>query len=90
MHFVVFGALVFVADHLIAARKDNPHVIFKAPNVMQSNLALPKIEEKGLRGWYSRHRVNYEEPARLDFFEAVLTGEKSDSVGSTGSGSPAR
>ena len=27
VHFIVFGALVFGADHLFAARRDNPHVI---------------------------------------------------------------
>jgi hypothetical protein len=50
-------------------------VIFKALNVMQANLALPKIDEAGLRAWFEQHRGNYDEPARFDFLEAVLIGD---------------
>lgn len=52
-------------------------VIFKALNVMQANLALPKIDEQGLRAWFEQHRADYDTPARYDFLEAVLIGDKS-------------
>ena len=52
-------------------------VIFKALNVMQANLALPKIDEKGLREWFEKNRENYDEPERFDFLEAVLIGDNS-------------
>lgn len=141
LHFVVFGALLFGADRVIAARYDNPRrievtpavdqearaifrgamgrdpspremqtlrerwidnevlyreglalrvdqgdsairerVIFKALNVMQANLSLPKIDEKGLRDWFAKHRDNYDQPARFDFLEAVLIGDHSASA----------
>lgn len=136
VHFVLFGALLFGIDAVIAERKDDPRlievsaevqkearelfrssigrdpseqdmkilrerwidnevlyreglalgvdqgdpsirerVIFKALNVMQANLALPKIDEAGLRTWFEQHRTNYDEPTRFDFLEAVLVGE---------------
>lgn len=55
-------------------------VIFKALNVMQANLALPKIDEQGLRAWFELHRADYDTPARMDFLEAVLVGDKSASA----------
>lgn len=55
-------------------------VIFKALSVMQANLALPKIDEARLRTWFEQHRADYEEPARFDFLEAVLIGDKSDNA----------
>lgn len=50
-------------------------VIFKALNVVQSNLALPKIDDAALREWFERHRANYDEPPRVDFLEAVMEGK---------------
>jgi hypothetical protein len=136
LHFIVFGALVFGADHALQARRGNPQVItispeidqearsifqtsmgraptaaelkvmrerwvdnevlyreglalrvdqgdatirerviYKALNVMQANLALPKIDEAGLKAWFEQHRVNYDEPERYDFLEAVVSGK---------------
>ncbi|CAN5121407.1 hypothetical protein BH11PSE11_BH11PSE11_24050 [soil metagenome] len=138
LHFIVFGALIFGVDHVIAARQDNPRVIevgaevdkeakaifksalgrdpnaqelkvlrerwidnevlyreglglrvdqgdpsirerviFKALNVMQANLTLPPIDDKGLRAWFEKNRANYDEPARFDFLEAVVIGDSS-------------
>jgi hypothetical protein len=138
VQFIVFGALLFGADRVIAARHDNrkvieltpavdqearaifkgalghdpsptemqtlrerwidnevlyreglalrvdqgdaairERVIFKALEVMQSNLTLPKIDEAGLRAWFIANRANYDEPARFDFLEAVLIGDRS-------------
>ena len=51
-------------------------VIFKALNVMQANLVLPAVDEPGLRAWFEQHRANYDTPARIDFLEAVLIGDK--------------
>ena len=57
-------------------------VIFKALNVMQANLALPKVDDAGLRAWYAKNRTLYEEPARFDFQEAVLIGDSSPAAAS--------
>lgn len=53
-------------------------VIFKTLNVVQANLAPPKMDEAGLRAWFDAHRERYGEPARLDFLEAVLAADASD------------
>jgi hypothetical protein len=132
-HFVVLGALIFAADHLILAERGNPQeiiitketyaeargafvagmkreptaaelkvltdrwldnevlyreglalgmdrgdqamkdrVIFKVLTATQSGLALPKIDEAGLRAWFESRRDRYDLPARLSFEEAVL------------------
>jgi hypothetical protein len=55
-------------------------VIFKALNVMQANLVVPKIDEAGLRAWFEKNQANYDEPARFDFLEAVLSGDASPEV----------
>ena len=141
LHFIVLGALLFGVDHLVAGRKNDPHlivigteidneaktifreakgrdpsegemkilrmrwidnevlyreglalrvdqgdstirerVIFKTLNVVQANLALPEINEKGLRDWFEANRAKYGAPARLDFQEAVLAGDTTDEV----------
>ena len=50
-------------------------VIFKALSVTQSGLAMPKIDEAGLRAWYEARRQRYDVPARFDFQEAVVGGD---------------
>lgn len=55
-------------------------VIFKTLNVVQANLAPPKIDEKTLRAWFEANRAKYGAPARLDFQEAVLAGDATDEV----------
>ena len=48
-------------------------VIFKALNVIESNLRLPEPDDATLRDWFEHHREQYEVPARYDFAEAVLS-----------------
>jgi hypothetical protein len=50
-------------------------VIFKALSVTQAGLALPKIDEAGLRAWFEARHDRYDVPARYDFLEAVLVGD---------------
>jgi hypothetical protein len=53
-------------------------VIFKALSVVDANVKLPPIDDATLRAWFESHRVKYDEPARFDFEEAVLSGENSE------------
>jgi len=55
-------------------------VIFKALNVIETGLKLPPVEEKVLKDWFEAHRAKYDEPARFDFQEAVLSGENSEAA----------
>ena len=55
-------------------------VIFKALNIMQSNLTVPPSDEQVLRAWFEKNRAAYDEPPRYDFVEAVWVGDKSDAV----------
>jgi len=55
-------------------------VIFKALNVVEASLKLPPIDEQGLRAWFEKNRARYDEPARYDFHEAVLAGERSEAA----------
>ena len=55
-------------------------VIFKALNVVESGLLLPKIDDMALRAWFEQRRDKYDEPARFDFQEAVLGGENSEAA----------
>jgi hypothetical protein len=50
-------------------------VIFKALNVIESNLKLPVGDEATLEAWFEQHRSQYDEPPRSDFLEAVITGK---------------
>lgn len=141
LHFVLLGALLFAADHLLVARADDPltivigpeverearetfraargtdptaeqlaalrqawldnevlyregmamrvdqgdtmirdRIVFKALNVVESNLKLPPVDDTVLRTWFENKRANYDEPARFDFQEAVLTGDSSEAA----------
>jgi hypothetical protein len=136
-HFVVLGALIFAADHLILAQRGDPQeivitkeayaearsafmtgmkreptdaelkvltdrwvdnevlyreglalgmdrgdqamkdrVVFKVLTATQSGLALPKIDEAGLRAWFESRREQYDLPARFSFEEAVLAASE--------------
>ena len=55
-------------------------VIFKALSVVDAGLKLPHVDDKVLREWFERNRAKYDEPARYDFEEAVLSGETSDAA----------
>jgi hypothetical protein len=55
-------------------------VIFKALSVVDANLKAPPLDEQRLREWFESHRGQYDEPARYDFQEAVLSGETGESA----------
>ena len=50
-------------------------VIFKSLMLVESGLKTPPADEKTLRDWFESQRVKYDEPARYDFQEAVLSGD---------------
>ena len=53
-------------------------VIFKALSVVDAGLKAPAVDDKRLRDWFESHRVKYDEPARYDFQEAVLSGDSTE------------
>lgn len=55
-------------------------VIFKALSVIDASLKLPPVNDQLLRDWFENHRAKYDEPARYDFQEAVLSGDSSEAV----------
>jgi hypothetical protein len=55
-------------------------VIFKALSVVDAGLKLPQVDDVRLREWFEKNRVKYDEPARYDFQEAVLSGDNSESA----------
>ena len=55
-------------------------VIFKALSVVDANVKLPPYDDKLLRDWFEHHRAKYDEPARYDFQEAVLSGDNSETA----------
>ena len=54
-------------------------VIFKALSVVDAATKLPPADEKTLRTWFEAHRDRYDEPARFDFQEATVAGERGES-----------
>jgi hypothetical protein len=141
LHFIVLGAVLFGADHLIAIRAGDPRtivvdadvdsqaitvfkeargrepnseelyalrkvwldnevlyregialgldrgdtairerVIFKALSMVDAGVKLPTIDEAVLRTWFESHRQKYDQPARYDFEEAVITGDRSETA----------
>jgi hypothetical protein len=55
-------------------------VIFKALSVIDSNVKLPQATDDLLRKWFESHREKYDEPIRLDFEEAALSGDSSEAA----------
>lgn len=55
-------------------------VIFKALSIVDANVRLPEPDEATLREYFESHRAKYDEPARFDFQEAVLTGDADESA----------
>ena len=55
-------------------------VIFKALNVVETQLRLPAVDEATLRAWFEKNRDKYDEPVRYDFQEAVLSGETTEAA----------
>ena len=55
-------------------------VIFKALSVVDAGIKLPPVDDAVLREWFEKNRAKYDEPARYDFQEAVLAGERSEAA----------
>jgi hypothetical protein len=55
-------------------------VIFKALSMVDANTRLPPYDEALLRQWFESHRTKYDDPARFDFEEAVLAGDRSETA----------
>ncbi len=53
-------------------------IIFKALNIVETGLKLPAIDDNGLRAWFEKNRAKYDEPTRMDFQEAELSGDGSE------------
>ena len=141
VHFVVLGALVFAADHVLVGQADDPRtivvgadvdsearqvfkasrgrdpdakelaalrqvwldnevlyreglalgvdkgdtairerVIFKALSIVDANTKRPPVDDAVLRAWFEKNRARYDEPARYDFQEAVLSGDTGEAA----------
>ena len=68
-------------------------VIFKQLSVIDAGTKLPLWDDKVLREWFEKNRAKYDEPARYDFQEAILVGDKSENavrafVGALNAGTP--
>jgi len=68
-------------------------VIFKQLSVIDANTKLPPYDDEVLREWFEKNRAKYDEPARYDFQEAILVGDRSESsvrafVSSLNAGAP--
>ena len=68
-------------------------VIFKQLSVVDANTKLPPYDDDVLRKWFEQNRAKYDDPARYDFQEAILVGDKSEQavrafVSSLNAGSP--
>ena len=55
-------------------------VIFKALNIIGANLQRPDFDDKTLRDWFESRREKYDEPARFDFEEAVLSDDNTEAA----------
>lgn len=55
-------------------------VIFKALSVVDANVKRPPVDEPALRAWFEKNRTRYDEPARFDFDEAIVSGNRSEDV----------
>jgi hypothetical protein len=55
-------------------------VIFKTLSVIDARLKRPDYDDKTMRAWFEANRARYDEPARYDFLEAVLAGERSEAA----------
>ena len=55
-------------------------VIFKALSVIDANVKLPPFDDKLLRDWFEQHRAKYDDPARYDFQEAMLSEDASEAT----------
>jgi len=53
-------------------------VIFKSLMVMEAGLSPPPVDDATLRLWFETQRAKYDQPARYDFQEAVLTDDNTE------------
>ncbi|UUX94460.1 peptidylprolyl isomerase [Aquabacterium sp. J223] len=53
-------------------------VIFKALTAVNAGLQLPAVDDESLRAWFEKNRARYDEPPRVDFLEAVLSGDAAE------------
>jgi len=55
-------------------------VIFKALSMVDAGVKLPAFDESTLREYFEKNRSRYDEPARFDFEEAVIAGDRSETA----------
>ncbi|MCX7062384.1 MAG: peptidylprolyl isomerase [Gammaproteobacteria bacterium] len=55
-------------------------VIFKSLSLVDADLPVPEISDADLRAWFEARRDTYDTPARYDFEEAALRGERSEAT----------
>ena len=55
-------------------------VIFKSLSIVDANTRRPPVDDQTLRAWFETHRARYDEPARYDFQEAVLSGDPGEAT----------
>jgi hypothetical protein len=55
-------------------------IIFKSLSMIEAGVKPPPIDAATLRAWFDSHRAKYDEPARFDFEEAVVVGDRSESA----------
>ncbi len=55
-------------------------VIFKALSMVDAGVKLPTVDENVLRTWFEANRQKYDKPARHDFEEAIVTGDRSEAA----------
>jgi len=54
-------------------------VIFKALTVVDAGVKLPPADDATLKAYFEQNRARYDEPARYDFEEAVLSASSTES-----------
>jgi hypothetical protein len=55
-------------------------VIFKALSIVDAGTKRPAYDDKVLREWFEKNRDKYDQPARFDYQEAVLSGDTSEAA----------
>ena len=50
-------------------------VIFKALNVVQAGIVLPRVDDAGLRAWFAANHARYDVAGRVSFDEAVPSAD---------------
>jgi hypothetical protein len=55
-------------------------VIFKALSVLETDNKLPPYDDALLQAWFEKNKARYDEPARFDFREAVISGDMTETA----------